>query len=164
MRKSSVAIGTFQGLGVASFQTDWKKLQYTWSAWLFFGFRETIRPNEYCLWKVNLFFLRVDSNPANIHLDEGVLKTCWRRLSSLSSEDVFKTSSSRRIYSLYSYVFGKGLDQDKYIRLGHTSSIRLQDVFKMSSRRLHIHLTHVFRRRLEQDQYIRLSHTSSRRL
>ena len=43
------------------------------------------------------------------------MKISWRRLSSLSSEDVFKTSS-------------KCLDQDKYIHLTHTSSRRLQDV------------------------------------
>ena len=98
--------------------------------------------------KSKLVFLRVDSNPANIHLDEGVLKKSWRRLSSSSSEDVFKTnifillirlrktSWSRPIYSSCSYVFNtssRRLHQDKYI-----------------------HLTHVFRRRLEQDQYIRL--------
>ena len=51
------------------------------------------------------------------------MKTSWRRLSSSSSEDVFKTSSRR-------------LGQDQYIRLGYTSSRRLQDVFKTSSRRL----------------------------
>ena len=45
------------------------------------------------------------------------------RLSLRSSEDAFKTSSRR-------------LGQDQYIRLGHTSSRRLQDVFKTSSRRL----------------------------
>ena len=45
------------------------------------------------------------------------------RLSLTSSEDVFKTSSRR-------------LGEDQYIRLGHTSSRRLQDVFKTSSRRL----------------------------
>ena len=54
--------------------------------------------------------------PANIRLDEDVLKTCWRRLSSSSSEDVFKTSSKR-------------FDQDEYIHLTHTSS---EDVFKTS--------------------------------
>ena len=54
-------------------------------------------------------------------------------------EDVFKTSWSRRIYSPYSYVFrrcfktsSRRLDQDQYIRPGHTSSRRLQDVFKTS--------------------------------
>ena len=47
--------------------------------------------------------------PANIHLDEDVLKTSWRRLSSLSSEDVLKTSS-------------RCLDQDEYVRLSLTSS------------------------------------------
>ena len=52
-----------------------------------------------------------------------LMKTSLRRLSSSSSEDVFKTSSRR-------------LGQDQYIRLGYTSSRRLQDVFKTSSRRL----------------------------
>ena len=65
-----------------------------------------------------------------------LMKTSWRRLSSLSSADVFKTSWSRRICSPYSYVFRRRLDQDQYIRLGHTSSRRLQNVFKTSSRRL----------------------------
>ena len=58
-----------------------------------------------------------------------LMKASWGRLSSLSSEDVFKTSSRR-------------LDQYQYICLTHTSSrrldqdqynvlvIRLQDVFK----------------------------------
>ena len=47
----------------------------------------------------------------------------WRRLSSLSSKDVFKTYSRR-------------LCQDQYIRLVHKSSRRLQDVFKTFSRPL----------------------------
>ena len=72
---------------------------------------------------------------ANIRLDEDVLKTSWRRLSSSSSKDVFKTSS-------------RSLDEDEYILINHTSS---DDVFKTCSRRL------------GQDQYIRLLHTSSRR-
>ena len=46
-------------------------------------------------------------NPANIRLDEAVLKRSSRRL-----------------------------DQDLYICLGHTSSRRHQDIFKTSSRRL----------------------------
>ena len=81
--------------------------------------------------------------PANIRLDEDVLKTSWRRLSSSSSKDAFMTSSRR-------------LDEDKYIlinlRVQKMSSrrlqdallktnilvlsIRLQDVFKTSSKRL----------------------------
>ena len=65
-----------------------------------------------------------------------MLKTLLRRLSSSSSEDVFKTSSRR-------------LEQDEYVRLTLTSSedvlvqtnvlvlaIRLQDVFEVFSRRL----------------------------
>ena len=90
------------------------------------------------------------------------MKTSWRRL-----QDAFKMSWSRRTYSPYSYVFRRrlqDLDQDQYIRLGHTSSRRLaktssryledafitsfenvlntsssrclQDVFKTSSRRI----------------------------
>ena len=38
------------------------------------------------------------ASPANIRLDEDVLKTSWRHLSSSFSEDVFKTSWSRPIY------------------------------------------------------------------
>ena len=70
-------------------------------------------------------------NPANIRLDEDVFRL---RLQ--------KTSSRR-------------LDQDQYIRLGHTSSRRLQDVFKTSSRRLQ----DVLQKRLQD-----IFKTSSRRL
>ena len=67
------------------------------------------------------------------------MKTSWRRLLSSSSED-----SSRQTYSLYLYVSRRRLDQDQYIRIGHTSSRRLQevlekrlqDIFKAFSRRL----------------------------
>ena len=82
--------------------------------------------------------------PTNICLDKDVLKTSfvfvfrrrldqeeYVRLTLKSSEDVFKMSS-------------RCLGRDQYIRLGHTSSRRLQDVlqkrlqdiFKTSSRRL----------------------------
>ena len=47
----------------------------------------------------------------------------WRRV-----EDVMKTS--------FVFVFGRRLDQDEYVRLSHTSSRRLQDIFKTFSRRL----------------------------
>ena len=60
----------------------------------------------------------------------------WRRLSSSSSEDVFKTSWSRRIYSPYSYVFRRRL-QDVLIKTNiFVLVIRLQDVFKTFSRSL----------------------------
>ena len=55
-----------------------------------------------------------------------LMKTSWRRLSSLSSEDV----SIRRTYWPNSYVFRRRLDQDQYIYLGHTFSRRLQDIFQ----------------------------------
>ena len=83
--------------------------------------------------------------PANIRLDEDILKTSWRRLSSSSSEDAFKTSSRR-------------LDQDEYVRLSLTSSedvlvktnifvlaICLQDVLKTSWR----HFQYVLQRYLQ---------------
>ena len=50
--------------------------------------------------------------PANIGLDEDVLKTS------------------------FVFVFRRRLGQDQYIRLGHMSPRRLQDVFKMSLKRL----------------------------
>ena len=83
-----------------------------------------------------LFSWRNQHYPANIHLDEDVLKISWGRLSSLSSEDLFKTSL-------------RCLGQGEYIRLGHTSS---KDVLKTSSRCF------------DQDEYICLCHTSSRHL
>ena len=93
------------------------------------------------------FWLNSSTFPANIRLDEDVLKTPWIRLSFLSSEDVFKTSSRRPhqdeyvLFSLPSSedVFKRSsrrLGQDQHICLGYTSSRRLQDVFKTSSRRL----------------------------
>ena len=71
----------------------------------------------------------------------------WRRL-----EDVFRfrlqKTSSRRLQDVLiktnmsailirlQKTSSRRLDQDQYIRLGHTSSKPLQDVFKTSSRRL----------------------------
>ena len=83
--------------------------------------------------------------PANIRLDEDVLKTSFvsvfrRRLQKTSSEDVFKTSS-RPIYSSC-HMSSRSL-QDvfktssrRFEDVFKTSSKRLQDIFKASSRRL----------------------------
>ena len=79
--------------------------------------------------------------PANIRLDEDVLKTSWRRLSSSSSKEVFKTSSRR-------------LDEDKYIlvnlRLRKTSSRCLQNILvKTNIFVLSILLQDVLQKRLQ---------------
>ena len=92
-------------------------------------------------------------HPANIRLDKDIF--CLR-LQKASSQDVL----IKTIIFTYSYFFrrllqdvliktniftllillqktsSRRLDQDQYIRLGHMSSRRLQDVFKTSSRRL----------------------------
>ena len=91
------------------------------------------------IWKLRfkpIAVRRITYFPANIRLNEDVFrlrlqKTSSRRLdqdeyvrlSLTSSEDVFKTSWSRPIYSSWSYVF-------------KTSSRRFQEVFKRSSRYL----------------------------
>ena len=68
--------------------------------------------------------------PVNIGLDEDISKTSWWDLFSSSSEEVLKTSSRR-------------LDQDKYIRLSHSSS---EDVlFKTNMLALLIRLQYVFK-------------------
>ena len=66
-----------------------------------------------------------------------VLKNITTSISAnIRLEDVFKTSWSRRIYSPYSYVFRRRL-QDVLIKTNiFVLSIRLQDVFKTFSRRL----------------------------
>ena len=96
--------------------------------------------------------------PANIRLDEDVMKTSfvfvfrrrldqyeYVRLSLTSSEDVFKKSSRR-------------LGQN--IPLGHMSSGCLQDIFKTSSR----HLQGVFNQGILMTSSRRLAKISSRRL
>ena len=88
---------------------------------------------------------KIRCHPANIRLDEDALKPSSRRISSSSSEYVFKTSSRRLDQGEYvplSLTFSEDvfktlsrrLGQDQYIRLGHMSSRRLQDVLKTSSR------------------------------
>ena len=67
-----------------------------------------------------------------LHQDEYV------RLSLMSSEDVFKTSWSRPIYSCWPSVFKTSSRhfQDVFKTSCKTSSRRLQDILKTSSRRL----------------------------
>ena len=90
--------------------------------------------------------------PVNIGLDEDVSKTSWWHLFSSSSEEVQKTSSRR-------------LDQDKYIRLSHSSS---EDVlFKTNMLALLIRLQYVFKTYGFKTYSRRLKYvfkTSSRRL
>ena len=67
--------------------------------------------------------------PANIRLDEDVLKTFF--------VFAFKRPLDEDEYILIN-LSSRRLGQGQYIRLVHTSSRRLQDVFKMSSRCLAI--------------------------
>ena len=68
----------------------------------------------------------------------------WKRLSSSSSEDIFRTSWSRRIYSPQSCVFRRRLQGVLVkinifvlvIRLQNVFKTSFQDVFKTFSRRL----------------------------
>ena len=83
--------------------------------------------------------------PANIRLDEDVLKTSFvfvfvsrRRL-----QDVFKTSWARPIYLSWPYVFKTS--SRRFQDVFKTSSRRFEDVFKMSSR----HLQDVLQRYLQ---------------
>ena len=69
---------------------------------------------------------------------------------SLSSEDVLIKTNIFALVIRLEKTFSRRLDQDQHIRLNHTSSIRLQDVFKTSSRRLAKtsprHLQDIFKR------------------
>ena len=62
--------------------------------------------------------------PANIRLDEDVLKT--------SFVFVFRRRLDQDEYVRLSLTSSRRLGQDQYIRLGYTSRRRLQDVFKAS--------------------------------
>ena len=96
-----------------------------------------------------------------------VLKNITTSISAnIRLEDVFKTSWSRRIYSPYSYVFRRRL-QDVLIKTNiFVLVICLQDVFKTFSRRLQ-DVFKTFSRRLQDVLQKRLQDifkTSSRRL
>ena len=112
-----------------------------------------------------LTILTGENCPANIRLDEDVLKTSFVFRRCL--QDVFKTSWSRPIYPSWLYVFKKSSRRFEDIfktscknvfktsskRLAKTSSRhlqdilpkRLQDVFKTSSRRLQKRLQDIFK-------------------
>ena len=99
-------------------------------------------------WSVLLYklylWLKLVLGPANIRLDEDVLKMSfvfvfrrrldqdeYVRLSLTSSEDVFKTSWSKPIYSSWPYVF-----KTSSRRFQHVFKTSCKSVFKTSSRRL----------------------------
>ena len=69
-------------------------------------------------------------DPADIHLDEDVLKTSFVFVFRRRLQDVFKTSWSRPIYSSWPYVFKTSLRclQDIF-------KTSCKDIFKMFSRR-----------------------------
>ena len=85
--------------------------------------------------------------PANIRLDENILKMSWGRFSSCSSEEVFKTSS--RHLAQDQHILGKRscqvVFQKRLQDICNTSSRCFQEVFKMSLR----HSQDVLLRRLQ---------------
>ena len=81
--------------------------------------------------------------PANICLDEDILKRSWRRLLSSSSENVLIKTNIFALVIRPQKTSSRRLGQDEYIRLGYTSSRclaksssrHLQDVLLRSLRR-----------------------------
>ena len=59
-----------------------------------------------------------------------LMKTSWRRLSSLSSEDVSIRTNILALLIRLQKTSSRRFDQDQYIYLGHTFSRRLQDIFQ----------------------------------
>ena len=123
------------------------------------------RLTEPCLWDLFFLlkhhsFLKLCHNPfrflkfmfvaryfwhtsGNIRPDEDVSKASFVFVFRRHPQGVFKASWSRRIYSPYSYVFRRRL-QDRYISLGY----RLQDIFKTFLRRLQDVFFKAFSRRI----------------
>ena len=77
-----------------------------------------------------------DNIPPTYRLDEDVLKTFSRRLSSSSSKAVLKTTWSRRKYSPQSYAFRRRLQQVLKTSWSRTIYSSWPYVFKTSSRRI----------------------------
>ena len=77
------------------------------------------------------------SYPANICLDEGVLKTSFVFVFRRRLQDILIKADIFALVIRLQKMSSRSLGQDQYIRLGHTSSRQhFQDVFKMSSRPL----------------------------
>ena len=90
------------------------KVVVTWKPVDWFALKlKTYKKNPLIFWSFQNIFRVYRKKPTSKH-------SSWRRLTSLSSEDVFKTSSRR-------------LEQDEYVCLSLTST---EDVFKTSSKRL----------------------------
>ena len=89
--------------------------------WLLYARTEKTR------WKIN---------PANIRLDEAVLKTSFVFVFRRRLPDVLIKTNMFALALRLQKTSSRCLGQDPYIHLGHTSSRRLQHVFKTSSRRL----------------------------
>ena len=103
------------------------KVVVTWKPVDWFALKlKTLKKNPLIFWSFQNIFRVYRKKPTSKH-------SSWRRLTSLSSEDVFKTSLrrlTRRICSPQPYVYRR--------RLHDVLPRRLQDVFKTSSRRLFI--------------------------
>ena len=77
---------------------------------------------------------QASANLGNIHFDEDVLETSWRRISSSSSEDVLIKTNIFVLAIRLQDVFKTS--SRRFQDVFKTSSRRFQDVFKTSSRRL----------------------------
>ena len=97
--------------------------------------------------------------PANIRLDEEVLKTSFAFVFRRRLQDVLIKTNIFTILIRLQKTSSRRLDQDQYIRLGHMSSRRLQDVFRRLAKISSKHLQDVLEKRLQD-----IFKTSSRRL
>ena len=69
-----------------------------------------------------------------------VIRLRLQKTSSRHLQDVLIKTNILALLKCFQKTSSRSLDQDQYIRLGHTSSRRLQDVFQTSSRRLAKHV------------------------
>ena len=77
-----------------------------------------------------------DAIPANIRLDEDVFCLRLQKTPSRRLQDVLVKTNMFALALRLQKTSSRRLGQDQYIRLGHMSSRRLQDVFKTFWRRL----------------------------
>ena len=99
-------------------------------------FSEEFCDSELLHWTIKKsLWLRLDYSPipANIRLDEDVFRLRLRKTSSRGLQDVLIKTNIFTLDIPLQKTSSRRLDQDQYIRLGHTSSRRLPKTF---SRRL----------------------------
>ena len=107
---------------------------YFW-IWFFSRVYRNVSNKAIGWWMTSFILLHSSKHSSWWRRLENVLKTAFVFVFRRRLQDVFIKTNMFALASCLQKTSSRRLGQDQYIRLGYTSSRRLQDVFKTSSRR-----------------------------